>query len=92
MNVGVVGNTRYEDLPKVLRELQQLAPARDISLFTEEDLVPMWETAVPPVAGRAHPQHQQHDGAVGHDVRNQGDRALHTGQRRSIEGYLGAAR
>ncbi len=53
MNVGVVGNTRYEDLRRVLRELQRLSPARDISLFTEEDLVPMWDKAVPPVAGAA---------------------------------------
>ena len=53
MNVGVVGNTRYRDLRNVLRELKRLAPARDITLFTEEDLVPMWDEVVPPVTGAA---------------------------------------
>ena len=53
MNVGVVGNTRYRDLRNVLRELKRLAPARDITLFTEEDLVPMWDEVVPPGTGAA---------------------------------------
>lgn len=53
MNVGVVGNTRYRDLRNVLRELKQLAPARNITLYTEEDLVPLWDEAVPPVTGAA---------------------------------------
>ena len=53
MNVGVVGNTRYGDLRSVLRELRQLAPDRGINLFTEEDLVPMWDEPVPPVTGAA---------------------------------------
>lgn len=53
MNVGVVGNTRYRDLRNVLRELKRLAPARNITLFTEEDLVPLWDEVVPPVTGAA---------------------------------------
>lgn len=53
MNVGVVGNTRYRDLSNVLRELRRLAASRNINLFTEEELVPLWEEAVPPVAGAA---------------------------------------
>jgi len=53
MNVGVVGNTRHEGLRDVLRELKRLAPARGISLFTEEQLVQLWDEPVPPVAGAA---------------------------------------
>jgi NAD+ kinase len=53
MNVGVVANTRYGDLRNVLRELRRLAPARGITLFTEEDLVPVWDDEVPPITGAA---------------------------------------
>jgi NAD+ kinase len=49
MNLGVVGNPRYGDLPAVLHDLAREAPARGISLFTEPSLVSVWGFAVPPL-------------------------------------------
>ena len=47
MNVGVVGNPRYEGLAAVLAELAHEAPARGLALFTEPRLLPCWPSAVP---------------------------------------------
>ncbi len=54
MKVGVVGNPRYADLKAVLRELAALAPARQVSLFTEHSLVPLWDS-VPPLLDQETP-------------------------------------
>lgn len=48
MNVGVVGNHRYPELPGLLAQLAALAPARGISLFSEDRLATLW--ASPPAA------------------------------------------
>ena len=47
MNVGVVGNPRYGDLPAVLQDIAREAPRRGIELFTEESLIPFWASAPP---------------------------------------------
>lgn len=48
MNLGVVGNTRYADLPEILRLLADICPKRGISLFTDEGLERFWPKAPPP--------------------------------------------
>ena len=45
MNVGVVGNPRYADLPQILRLLVEQAPGRGITLFTDEGLEEFWPKA-----------------------------------------------
>ena len=47
MNVGVIGNRRYAPLGAILRQLAREAPHRDIRLFTEEELVELWERPLP---------------------------------------------
>jgi NAD+ kinase len=47
MNVGVVGNPRYADLPAVLARLAREAPARGISLLTEPRLDGLWPCRLP---------------------------------------------
>ncbi len=47
MNVGVVGNPRYEGLAEVLAELAREAPARGLSLSTEPRLDSFWPFTVP---------------------------------------------
>jgi len=47
MNLGVVGNPRYGDLPAVLRDIAREAPRRGIELFTEANLIPFWASAPP---------------------------------------------
>ena len=49
MNVGVVGNPRYADLPQILRLLAEQAPGRGITLFTDEGLEEFWPTAPKPM-------------------------------------------
>lgn len=49
MNVGVVGNPRYADLPQILRLLADLAPGRGIKLFTDEGLEGSWPAPPPPM-------------------------------------------
>jgi NAD+ kinase len=51
MNVGVVGNPRYEDLGAVLARLAREAPARGISLFTESRLDGLWPCPLPHLDG-----------------------------------------
>lgn len=45
MNVGVVGNHRYPELPALLERLQALAPERGITLRSEPRLTELWPTA-----------------------------------------------
>jgi NAD+ kinase len=52
MNVGVVGNARYEGLPHLLRHVAELAARRRVTLFTEAELRPFWG-APPPLIGEA---------------------------------------
>ena len=49
MNVGVVGNPRYADLPQILRLLVEQAPGRGITLFTDEGLEEFWPKAPKPM-------------------------------------------
>ncbi|HEU4569092.1 MAG TPA: NAD(+)/NADH kinase [Gemmatimonadales bacterium] len=51
MNLGVVGNPRYPDLQPILRQLDALAPARGIALFSDEGLEPLWGRPLPPLEG-----------------------------------------
>ena len=51
MNLGVVGNPRYADLPQILRLLADTCPKRGISLFTDEGIEKFWPTAPQPIAG-----------------------------------------
>jgi NAD+ kinase len=51
MNVGVVGNPRYADLPAILHLLADQAPGRGITLFTDEGLEGFWSKAPKPMAG-----------------------------------------
>jgi NAD+ kinase len=43
MNVGVVGNARYDGLPTVLRTVADAAAKHNVLLFAEEDLGKVWE-------------------------------------------------
>lgn len=52
MNVGVVGNARYEGLPALLRAIAEAAARRRVTLFTEPELRPQWG-APPPLIGEA---------------------------------------
>jgi NAD+ kinase len=45
MNVGVVGNARYDGLPAVLRTVADAAARHHVSLFAEADLDEVWEKA-----------------------------------------------
>jgi NAD+ kinase len=47
MNVGVVGNPRYDGLSAVLRTVADTAAKHDVSLFTEEVLEPVWDPSPP---------------------------------------------
>ena len=52
MNVGVVGNARYEGLPTLLPAIAEVAARRRVTLFTEPDHRPFWG-APPPLIGEA---------------------------------------
>lgn len=52
MNVGVVGNARYEGLPALLRTIAEVAARRRVTLYTEAELRPLWG-APPPLIGEA---------------------------------------
>jgi NAD+ kinase len=49
MNVAVVGNARYEGLAAILNGMAARAPGLGLTLFTEPELAPLWETPVPPI-------------------------------------------
>ena len=51
MNVGVVGNPRYAELPPILRLLAEICPGRGITLFTDEGLEGAWPKAPAPITG-----------------------------------------
>jgi len=47
MNLGVVGNPSYRDLGALLAHLAQSAPRQGITLFSEENLLPLWPDPKP---------------------------------------------
>ncbi len=47
MNLGVVGNPRYEPLQDLLVQLAGLVTAHDLSLFSEPELRDLWPAPVP---------------------------------------------
>jgi NAD+ kinase len=51
MRVGVVGNPRYPDLRGVLEQVAGQAPARGITLYSEERLASFWRSPVPVFEG-----------------------------------------
>ena len=48
MNVGVVGNPSYKDVPTILAELARAAPRLGLVLFTEPELRARWPEPPPP--------------------------------------------
>ena len=48
MNVGIIGNERYQGLPAILDAVAGIAHRHNVTLFTEPELVPLW--AAPPEA------------------------------------------
>ena len=46
MNVGIVGNPSYRDLAHLLASLAQAAPRLGLTLFSEEQLLPLWPSGV----------------------------------------------
>jgi NAD+ kinase len=55
MNVGVVGNPSYRDLPAVLIRLGTAAPRLGIALYTEGGIAELWPEPRPPVIDAAVP-------------------------------------
>jgi NAD+ kinase len=55
MNVGVVGNPSYRDLPAVLARLGTAAPRLGITLYTEGEIAALWPEPRPPVIDPAVP-------------------------------------
>ena len=53
MNVGVVGNPSYRDLKTILAHLAQVAPRLGVSLFTEEQIGPLWPEPAPAALNKA---------------------------------------
>ena len=53
MNVGVVGNPSYRDLKNILAHLAQVAPRLGVTLYTEEEIEPLWPEPAPPPLHRA---------------------------------------
>jgi NAD+ kinase len=51
MNVGVIGNERYEALPAILDATAALAQRHNVTLFTEPELAPLWSVAPQPLDG-----------------------------------------
>ena len=49
INVGVVGNARYEGLSAILRSVADLASRHGVELFTEAEVAPLWEAPRPPI-------------------------------------------
>lgn len=47
MNLGVVGNPSYDDLPELLTRLENLASLYGFQLHTEESLRPLWRGTMP---------------------------------------------
>src|SRR5213076_1847354 len=48
MNVGVVGNPTYRDLKTILAHLAQVAPRLGFTIYTEEEIGPLWPEPAPP--------------------------------------------
>ncbi len=53
MNVGVVGNPSYRDLGAHLVRLAQAAPRLGLTLFTEDQIAPLWPDPRPQLLGAA---------------------------------------
>ncbi len=53
MNVGVVGNPSYRDLKNILARLAQVAPRVGVTLYTEEEIAPLWPEPAPAPLHRA---------------------------------------
>ncbi|HSR15237.1 MAG TPA: NAD(+)/NADH kinase, partial [Gemmatimonadales bacterium] len=51
MNVGVVGNERYEGLGVILDAVTVLARHHNVSLYGEPDLSPLWSSPPPEIGG-----------------------------------------
>ncbi|MBM4186550.1 MAG: NAD(+)/NADH kinase [Gemmatimonadetes bacterium] len=49
MNVGVVGNPRYQDLAAILSGMAARAPGLGLRFYTEPELAPFWPQPVPPL-------------------------------------------
>ncbi len=47
MNLGVVGNPRYAEIPGVLARLHAVAPTHNFTLYTDKDLADLWPSPVP---------------------------------------------
>ena len=47
MNLGVVGNALYPDIPGVLTRLLAVAPTHNFTLSTDKDLADLWPSPVP---------------------------------------------
>ncbi len=47
MNLGVVGNALYPDIPGVLTRLFAVAPTHNFTLSTDKDLADLWPSPVP---------------------------------------------
>jgi NAD+ kinase len=55
MNVGVVGNPSYRDLPSLLARLAQAAPRLGLTLFSEASIATAWPAPAPaPLDGSPH--------------------------------------
>ena len=53
MNVGVLGNPSYRDLPTLLAQLAQAAPRLGLTLFAEAPLAKVWPGGAPPPLDRS---------------------------------------
>ncbi|MEO8450753.1 MAG: NAD(+)/NADH kinase [Gemmatimonadota bacterium] len=49
MNVGIVGNPRYDGVAAILQRVAAFAEGLGWSLYTEPALAPLWPTSVPPI-------------------------------------------
>lgn len=54
MNVGVIGNARYEGLTAILDAVADLAARHDVTLLTEPELEDAWTRAPAPLTSEAH--------------------------------------
>lgn len=49
MNVGIVGNARYQGLGSILEAVAELAARHGVTLSTEAEVAPLWDEPVPPI-------------------------------------------
>jgi NAD+ kinase len=53
MNVGIVGNPSYRDLGHLLASVARAAPRLDLTVFSEERLLPLWPAPAPRILDQA---------------------------------------